>query len=340
MPDPDKPFPLPRNPWDTDRWPGGSSSGTGSGVAAGLFLAGFGTDTGGSIRIPAAFCGTSGLMPTFGRVPKSGCAPLGYSLDHIGPLARSAADCAAVLQVIAGYDPSDTSSSTRPVPDYSVGLTGSLEGVTVGVERENHFPDGADPALADRFDAAAAVLEELGARVVEITLPYYYETVSAAMITMSAEAAAYHMPDLRERWSDYFKATRIYVAQGVLVSSADYVQAQRVRRVVQGKLAALFQEVDLVVSPTAAIPSPRYEDLSVDISPMFGLIFTTYWDAVGNPALVVPMGPSADGLPLSLQIAGRPFEEALLLRAGDAFQRRTDWHLQVPPLAALEPTEA
>jgi aspartyl-tRNA(Asn)/glutamyl-tRNA(Gln) amidotransferase subunit A len=340
VPDPDKPFPLPRNPWDTGRWAGGSSSGTGSGVAVGMFLAGLGTDTGGSIRIPAAFCGTSGLMPTFGRVPKSGCVPLGYSLDHVGPLARSAADCAAVLQVIAGYDPSDTSCSTRGVPDYSGELNGTLRGLTIGVERTNHFPVGADPALGERFDDAVALLEELGARVVEVTFPYYFETVWAANITMSAESTAYHMPDLRSRWSDYFRATRICVAQGVLVTAADYVQAQRVRRVVQRKLAELFEDVDLVVSPTTATPSPRFEDLDLELDPKPEVYFTTYWNAVGNPALAVPMGPSVDGLPLSLEIAGRPFEEVLLLRAGDAYQRITDWHLQVPPLVAADPVES
>lgn len=338
MPDPAKPFPIPRNPWDLECWPGGSSSGTGNGIAAGMFLAGFGTDTGGSIRIPAAFCGTSGLMPTFGRVPKTGCAPLGYSLDHIGPLARSARDCASVLGIIAGYDPSDIGCSTRPVPDYLTGLDGSLAGVTIGVEREHHFPAGADPALAGVFEASLEALASRGARLVDVSLPYYDETVAAAMLTMSAEAAAYHLPDLRDRWGDYFSATRHYVSQGVLSSAADYVQAQRVRRVVQGKLAELFADVDLVVAPTAAIPSPRYHDMDGDISPLFGLIFTTYWDAVGNPALVVPMGSNAAGLPLSLQIAGRPFEEALLLKAGDAYQQVTDWHLQVPPLAARHPS--
>ena len=140
MPDPTKPFPIPRNPWDLGTWPGGSSSGTGNGIAAGLFLAGIGTDTGGSIRMPAAFCGVSGLMATFGRVPKSGCTPLGYSLDHVGPLARTAWDCAAMLQILAGYDPSDPDCKDVPVPDYLSALSGSLRGVRVGVEHTNHFP--------------------------------------------------------------------------------------------------------------------------------------------------------------------------------------------------------
>ncbi len=332
-----KPFPVPRNPWNFDTWPGGSSSGTGNGIAAGLFYAGIGTDTGGSIRIPAAFCGTSGLMPTFGRVPKSGCVPLGYSLDHIGPMARSARDCASFLEIIAGYDPSDESCVDRPVDDYLGALTGDLTGLRVGVERAHHFPDGADPALAGCFDAAVAALTALGADVVEVVLPLYDETNAAMMATGMSEALAYHRNDAQTRWDDYFAATRLMIATGALVSAADFVQAQRVRRLAQQRLAAVFADVDVIVAPTAAIGAPP---LSTVMAPggffdLIGLMFTSYWDAVGNPALVVPMGFTADGLPLSLQIAGRPFEEATLLKVGDAYQTATDWHLATAPLAAM-----
>jgi aspartyl-tRNA(Asn)/glutamyl-tRNA(Gln) amidotransferase subunit A len=332
--DPTKPFPVPKNPWDLDTWPGGSSSGTGNGIAAGLFYAGIGTDTGGSIRIPAAFCGTSGLMPTFGRVPKSGCVPLGYSLDHIGPLARSARDCAAMLGIIAGYDPSDESCVNRPVDDYLDALTGDLHGMRIGVERAHHFPDNADPALVGCFDKSIDALAKLGAEIVEVTLPYYDQTVAAAMVTSTCEALAYHMGDARTRWEDYFAATRQMLGYGAMSSAADFVQAQRVRRVVQGQVQTVFADVDVVVSPTAAIGAPTTESMTADgIFKLMGLMFTTYWDATGNPALVVPMGFSEAGLPLSLQIAGRPFEEATILKVGDAFQSMTDWHLQLPPLA-------
>jgi aspartyl-tRNA(Asn)/glutamyl-tRNA(Gln) amidotransferase subunit A len=334
--DASKPFPIPRNPWDLDTWPGGSSSGTGNGIAAGLIYAGIGTDTGGSIRIPAAFCGTSGLMPTFGRVPKSGCVPLGYSLDHIGPLARSARDCAAMLAIIAGYDSSDESCVDRPVDDYLGALTGDLHGVRVGVERAHHFPAGADPALSGCFNAAIDVLGHLGADIVEVTLPDYQQTNTAAMVTMAAEALAYHRNDLQARWEDYFAGTRQMLAMGALVSAADFVQAQRVRRVVQEKVQTVFSAVDVVVGPTAAIGAPTQDSMAPDrIFSLMNLMFTTYWDATGNPALVVPMGFTAGGLPLSLQVAGRPFEEMTLLKVGDAYQSETDWHLQVAPLAAI-----
>ncbi|HEY3941194.1 MAG TPA: amidase [Acidimicrobiales bacterium] len=337
-PDPAKPFALPRNPWDTRTWPGGSSSGTGSGVAAGFILGGLGTDTGGSIRIPAAFCGVSGLMPTFGRVPKSGCAPLGYSLDHIGPLARTAADCAAMLQVLAGYHASDPDCASLPVPDFSAGLgRGSLEGVRVGVERAHHSPDGADPAAGPCFEAAVAALEALGATVVEVVLPYYEEMQAATMVTMAGEALAYHLPDMRTRWSDYFVGTRLIVAQGAMASSADFVQAQRVRRVAVQALGELFEAVDVVATPTASRGATPYDDMSggvLQVGEIFQYVHTPYWDAVGNPVLVLPMGFTDGGLPLSLQLGGRPFEEATLLGVGDAYQQVTGWHRQVPAMAA------
>jgi aspartyl-tRNA(Asn)/glutamyl-tRNA(Gln) amidotransferase subunit A len=258
--------------------------------------------------------------------------PLGYSLDHIGPLARSARDCAAMLGVIAGFDASDPTCVDRPVPDFTAGLGGRLDGVRVGVERAHHFPDGADPALAGCFDTAVDALSALGADVVEITLPYYVEVSTAVTVTMAAEAMAYHRGDLQSRWGDYFDATRQLLSLGALVNGADYVQAQRIRRLAQSRLAELFETVDLVVSPTTAIGSPTYERLDREgIMGVFGLIFTAYWDGVGNPVLVVPMGFTEGGLPLSLQLAGRPFDEALLVRAGDAYQSVTDWHLQVAP---------
>ena len=337
LPDPEKPFPLPRNPWDTSTWTGGSSSGTGAGVAAGMFLAGIGTDTGGSIRIPAIFCGVSGLMPTFGRTPNAGCVPLGYSLDHIGPLARSARDCALMLSTYMGGDPRDPYAVDLPVPDLLARAGGSLEGLTIGVERASHFGvvDDEDPAVAPAFEAAVAALEALGATVVEVVLPYVAETATAAMITCAAESLAYHREDLRTRPGDYARSNRSMYALGALFSGADYVQSQRVRRVTQRALAGVFAEVDAIVMPAATVAAPSYDTLLTGgVMDVLKGVHTMYWDAVGNPALVVPMGFNAGGLPLSLQIAARPFEEDVLVQVGDAFQRATDWHLRVPPIAA------
>jgi aspartyl-tRNA(Asn)/glutamyl-tRNA(Gln) amidotransferase subunit A len=337
FPDPTKPFPIPRNPWDLGTWAGGSSSGSASGVAAGMVLGAIGTDTGGSIRIPSAFCGTTGLKPTYGRVPKTGCVPFAWSMDHVGPMARSASDCAAILQAVAGPHPSDESATDRPVPDYLDALGGSLEGVRIGRERTHHEPDGADPAIAAGLSRVTELLERLGAIVTDVTLPLHRETVSAAHVTMVSEGAAYHLPDLRRRWDDYAPATRRYASNGLLVSGADYVQAQRIRRVAQRELRVVFDDVDLVLTPTMTMGASRFDELlGLDFAELMTHSHTFYWDAVGNPAIAQPMGFTAKGLPVSFQLAGRPFEEALLLRVADAFQRETDWHLQLPPLGAGE----
>ncbi|HEY3673009.1 MAG TPA: amidase [Acidimicrobiia bacterium] len=337
-PDESKPFPTPRNPWNLATTPGGSSAGTGNGIAAGFFLAGIGTDTGGSIRIPAAFNGTSGLMPTFGRVPKSGCVPLGFTLDHIGPLAHSAWDCAAMLQVIAGYDPSDPNCVDRPVPDYAATLEGGVAGLRIGVMHEGHFPDGSDPNALTAFDDALAELASLGAELVEVNIPYYGEVVAACMITMLSEAYAYHRNDMVSRWGDYYERTRGLVSWASLIQSNDYVQAQRVRRVGQEALAGVFAGVDVIATPTASIGAP-YEVDFASTDKAFGdlmtKVHTFYWDAVGNPVLVVPMGFGDGGMPLSLQLAGRPFDEATLLRVGRAYQGATTWHTAVAELVPV-----
>ena len=333
VPDRSKPFPIPRNPWNLERYAGGSSSGSGSGVAAGLMLAAVGTDTAGSIRLPAMFCGVSGLKPTFGRVPNAGCTPMGYSMDHIGPLARSARDCGSFLQVIAGGDNRDPYAVDLPVPDYLASAHGSLAEVRVGVVR-SLFSAGDDPKIRPAFEAAVAVLETLGAKIVDVLLPLYEEMSGAAFLIQACEGLAYHLPDLRSRWADFFAGSRQILATGALFSGADYVQAQRVRRVAQRQLAALFTGVDLIVTPGASQGATSLARMEKEgAASLIGVLHTAYWNAVGNPALVVPMGFNADGLPLSLQLGARPFEEALLVQAGDAYQQATDWHLSVPPLA-------
>jgi aspartyl-tRNA(Asn)/glutamyl-tRNA(Gln) amidotransferase subunit A len=257
-------------------------------------------------------------------------------------MARSAWDCAAMLAVIAGYDASDETCAERPVDDYLSRLDGSLRGVRVGVERAHHFPEEADPALAATFEVAVKALARLGADVVEVTLPYYEEMRTATMVTSRAEALAYHRQDLQDRWPDYFEATRLGVARGVMANGADYVQAQRIRRLAQRSLQVLFGVVDVVVGPTSATPATAYTDLRarmIDGGAM-RLSFTSYWNAVGQPALVTPMGFNAAPLPLSMQIAGRPFDEATVLKVGDAYQRVTDWHLHVAPSVTAALTAA
>ncbi|MEU7143709.1 amidase [Nocardia sp. NPDC046473] len=339
VPDSSKPFPLPRNPWDPSRWAGGSSSGTAGGIAAGLFPAGLGSDTAGSIRMPAAFCGVTGLLPTFGRVPKSGCVPLGYSLDRVGPLARTAADCAALLGIIAGPHPSDPNSTAAPAGIRAISefeAEPDLSGLRIGLARRAHFPADADPGLVDVFDCAMGILADCGADIEEVALPYWAETIMATLLSATCEGLAYHRAALTDRWSDYFVASRGLLAKGALVSGADYVQAQRIRRVAQGAIGELFDQFDAVVGPTASVGAPRIDEL-VDATGfqddvgLFGKLYTPYWSGLGNPVLALPMGFGATGLPLSLQIAGPAFGEAMILRIGDAFQQRTEWHRQMPP---------
>ncbi|MER5302981.1 amidase [Streptomyces lasiicapitis] len=338
LPQEDKPFPFPRNPWRTESWAGGSSSGSASGVVAGMFVAALGSDTGGSIRMPAAFCGVTGLMPTFGRVPVAGCVPLGYSLDRVGPLARSAQDCSAILKVIAA-GPDDAPEASLELPFTEPEFGSDLAGMRVGVAREHHFPADGDPALPGAFDEAVAVLAALGADVAEVRLPYWQELITAVFVTASSEGLAHHRADLARHWDDYCVASRGLLAMGALVSGADYVQAQRVRTVAQRAVDDLFTEVDVVVCPTASIGAPPFDALAdaaghQDHAGVFGKVHTPYWNPLANPVLAVPMGVTATGLPLSLQIAGPVAGEATILRVGDAFQRRTDWHLRAPDPAA------
>lgn len=331
----DEPCGATHNPWDPERWTGGSSSGTACAVAAGMALGGLGTDTGGSVRIPAALCGVTGFKPTYGLVPKSGCIPLAYSLDHIGPVARTAQDCALLLQATAGPHPEDPASVDRPVEAYTERLDGDLSGLRIGVDSLQRFvdPEIMDPAVPDVFATAVGQLAALGARIVPIELPYYEDVTEVYDITMSGEALAYHAADLAKRWYDYGVSTRTVIASGTFYTAADYVQAQRIRRLGQKALSRLFGDVDLVVTPTTSVAAPLFGELDRYYS-RSGLwaLHTQYWNAVGNPAISVPMGFNGNGLPLGLQIAGPAFADAEVLRAADAFQRVTSWHREVPPL--------
>jgi aspartyl-tRNA(Asn)/glutamyl-tRNA(Gln) amidotransferase subunit A len=336
-PDPEGLFPLHRNPWNLERWPGGSSAGTATGVAAGLILGGLGSDTGGSIRIPAALCGLSGLKPSFGLVPKSGVVPLGYTLDTVGPMARSARDCALILQAIAGPSPDDATSVARPPtdysdraehPDYAAALDGDLAGLRIGVARAHHVDvEGFDAACRERFEAAVDALERAGARPVEVELEGYPAIATAALITSAAESFAHHRADLRRRFADYGRGARHSLVLGALYGAADYVQAQKARAFGQAMLRRVLDVCDVVVTPTMGLPAPRLTD---DFWAMMSRTYTPAWNLLGTPAMSIPMGPIADGLPSGLQIIGARFDDATVLRVADAYQRITDWHRAWP----------
>ena len=332
-PDPATGFRIPKNPWDLERSPGGSSSGTGAAVAAGLILGGLGTDTGGSIRGPASFCGISGLKQTFGRVSKYGCVPLGYSLDHIGPMARTARDCAIMLQVKAGYDPQDATSVNTPVPDMLGLMDGSLAGVRVGVPRNFYFnTDKLNPETAAAVETAIAQMADAGATIVDVDLPHAHLAWMAGRITSSCEAYAYHLPDFQTQPEKYGKYARRSIMFATLFTGSDYVQAQRFRSLWKAECAAVLgPQADVLVMPTSLNTAPRFDGYDVQeqrLSPSF----TTGWNLAGLPAFSIPCGFSEAGLPVGMQVVGQAFAEPMVFKVADAYQQLTDWHLRAPVL--------
>lgn len=325
IPDPTSGFPVPRNPWNLDTWAGGSSSGSASGVAADMFLGAVGTDTAGSIRIPAAFCGITGLMPSYGRVPTSGCVPLAESVDHVGPMARTARDCALLLSVMAG-EPS------APVTAARADLTGKR----IGVARLTP----ADTPEHAVFETALATLSQQGAELVEIELPQYGEMCAALAVIVAGEMLAYHLANAQQRFADYVPSNRIELGCHTLYSAADYVQAQRVRRHVDGLVHQLFRDLDAVASLTVSMGAMSIDDLiSEDFARWIGAINTLYWDGLSTPAISLPCGFTPSGMPLGLHVAGPPGDEAGVLSIADVYQRATDWHLRRPP-SAVRPSSS
>jgi aspartyl-tRNA(Asn)/glutamyl-tRNA(Gln) amidotransferase subunit A len=336
-PDPDKSFPIPQNPWDLPRSASGSSSGTGIVVSTGMALGGLGTDTGGSTRGPSSFNGATGMKQTYGRVSKFGCVPLGYSLDGINPIARSAYDCALMLNAMAGYDPRDPTTVDVPVPDYTAGLTGKVEGIRLGVATKYFFDQPElDAETKAAVLAAVEVLRGLGAIVTEVEVPYAAEAKTANTIIMTGESYSYHRPDLISRYADYGRFTGESLTRGLNFSAADYVQAQRFRSFFRSAMAKLFEEVDVIVTPTSLGPATLRSEMSPEkqvLSPSF----TSQWNLAGLPAMALPVGYTAGSptLPLSMQLIGKPFDEATVFQVGDAYQRLNDFHLRIPTHAAM-----
>jgi aspartyl-tRNA(Asn)/glutamyl-tRNA(Gln) amidotransferase subunit A len=332
----DLPFPPARNPWRTTHFTGGSSSGSGAAVSAALLPFALGTDTGGSIRLPAAYCGIAGLKATYGRVSRRGVAPLSFSLDHVGPLAWTVEDCALALQILAGHDASDPGSADLPVPDYAAALGAGIAGLTIGYVRAFHA-NGADPEMADGLDAAMAAFERLGAKVIEVTLPPMRLFQACARAISGAEAFSVHEQDLRTRPELYARVTRERLMLGAYVTAADYVQAQRLRRELTALVDEALRGVDVLATAAILAPAPRLDD--VETGPWrSNPPITTPFNITGHPALSLCCGFSKSGLPLALQLAGRAFDEATLLRAGHAYEQATPWRERRPllPVASLQ----
>jgi aspartyl-tRNA(Asn)/glutamyl-tRNA(Gln) amidotransferase subunit A len=325
-----------RNPWNPEHVPGGSSGGSGAAVAARQVFLAMGSDTGGSIRIPAAWCGCVGLKPTTGRVSRYGVMPLDFTLDHMGPLARSVRDAALALNVLAGYDPRDPTSSRRAVEDYLPPPEVSLHGVRIGVPANFYF-ERLDPEAESAARGMAKRAAELGGEIVPVTVPDITALNTLGRVILLAEAAAVLSPYLSDR-SKFGADVLALLDQGRLIPAADYINAQRLRRIAWREFAAVWREADCLVTPTTPIPAPRIGQSHVTLDGAIEdvrLAATRYVRAInvlGLPALSIPCGFSSAGLPLGLQIIGKPFGEALVLRVGAALEDATDYHRRQPPL--------
>lgn len=321
-----------RNPWDTACHPGGSSGGSAAAVAAGLCYGALGSDTGASIRQPAACCGIVGLKPTFGRVSKFGALPLSWSLDHMGPMTRGVADAALMLQALAGPDPRDPNCVDRPVPDYSAGLDTGVAGKRIALARGFFFTD-CDPEVTAAVEAAARTFEGLGARIEEIELPELDSAYLIGGITVACEATAYHAGNLRQRPEAFSEELRGSLEIGALYSAVDYLQAQRVRRRVTEAIRGAMAPFDAVLSPTSPVPATPIDDSP----PSHGALRhrnTIPFNLTGLPALSLPCGLTEAGLPIGLQIAGSAFDEAGILAIARAFEIASDWQGRRPPTFA------
>lgn len=330
----DLPAPPARNPWDPRRFTGGSSSGSGAATAAGLAMATLGSDTGGSIRNPAFFCGTSGVKPTYGRVSRRGVSPLSYSLDHCGPLTWTAEDGAIVLQTLAGWDPMDPGSAPEPVPDFRRNIASGVRGLRIGHVR--HFYDGddhADETVKAAMQASLATLRDLGATVDDITLSPLHDYSAVNMIIMLSEALAIHERDLKATPELYGEMFRDRMIMGSQLTAADLMHAQRLRRVLAAELQDVLGRYDVLVTAAGWAPAPMLEEV-----PKFYLlerpILAAPFNVSGQPTVSVCNGFSPEGLPVGMQIAGAAFDEATALQVAAAFESATDFRARRPGLAA------
>jgi aspartyl-tRNA(Asn)/glutamyl-tRNA(Gln) amidotransferase subunit A len=327
-----------RNPWDTERIPGGSSGGSGAALAASFVPLTLGTDTGGSIRIPSALCGVAGLKPTFGRISKYGVYPLCHSLDHPGPMARSVLDLALAMNILAGYDPQDPTTSMKPVPNYAKGLSPNLNGIRLGIPKDYYF-DRLDSEVGSAIQEAVHQLKKLGAQVKLVAIPFLEEAAAAAAILLMSEAAATLEEYLLTRPQDLGKDVRSRLNVGTMVRVTQYLRAQRFRKKIQGHFADAFEKVDCLITPQLPITAPKIGQSQVSIEkaeetvPSALTRFTRIYNLIGIPSLSIPCGFSSEGLPIGLQIAGRPFAEGMVLKVGHAYEMTTSWKDRHPLLA-------
>jgi aspartyl-tRNA(Asn)/glutamyl-tRNA(Gln) amidotransferase subunit A len=325
------------NPFALDRITGGSSSGSGAAVAARLTFAALGSDTGGSIRMPAHFCGVTGLKTTVGRISRAGAMPLSQSLDTVGPLARCAEDCAVLLGLMAGADPGDPTAISGPLPDYAAATAGSIKGLTIGVPTA-FYVDDLDAEVAGILDATIAVFKREGANVVQVELPDQRQLTGASQLVLAVEAAAFHKRWMIERPQDYRAQVLMRLQNGLAIPGVSYLEALRWRGPALAAYLAAVANIDALIAPVSPIAAPTIAESDVGNGPDAEAViqrltrFTRPINYLGLPALSIPAGFTRGGLPVGMQLVGRSFDEAMLLRIGAAFQRATDFHDRVPQL--------
>ena len=333
------PYGRPRNPWDLNRNPGTSSSGSGAATAAFLCATSLGEDTGGSIRGPAAFCGLVGIRPTWGRVSRYGVLGSTWSMDAVGPISRTVADCAVTLGAIAGYDPKDPYTWNVPVPDYLAELDAGVEGLRIGVVTERIDYDGVDPQARDAVTQAIGLLGELGAEVQEVSIPLMPDSAAVSTAIIYPDAATVHRQGIEEYLSDYDHNIRVRLLAGSILPAQAHQKAQRLRHLLRQQVLEALERVDVLVMPTAptgATPIPTAPGVASkeEFLEMLGgrRSYTAPFNLASVPAISINCGFTSESLPVGLQIAGRPFEESTVFRAARAYEQATDWDQRRPPL--------
>lgn len=320
------------NPWKPGYHPGGSSGGSASALAAGFTWMALGSDTGASIRQPAACCGVVGIKPTFGRISKHGCLPLAWSMDHAGPMTRGVRDAALTMNLLAGYDPRDPCSIDRDVPDFTAGLDDGIKGRKIAIVRKFFMEDG-DPEVIAGVEATLPILESLGAIVEEVELPHIEDAFKAGTLTILSEGATYHADHLRTRPDAFSPQCLADFSLGRLYKATDYIQAQRLRRHLMNEAAKVMAPLDALVMPTSPITATPAEGNPPD-HPVYRVKNTIPFNFLGLPAISLPCGFSGDGLPIGLQIVGKAFDEAGILEIAHAYEQATTWGERRPPLRA------
>jgi|TARA_B110001454_G_scaffold206697_1_gene217365 aspartyl-tRNA(Asn)/glutamyl-tRNA(Gln) amidotransferase subunit A len=325
------------NPWNPDMVTGGSSGGSGSAASAGQCTITTGSDTGGSIRIPAALCGIVGLKPTYGLVSRYGLSSLSWSLDHPGPMTRTVEDTAITMNVIAGHDPKDVASAKVDIPDYTSALTGDVKGLRIGIVKE-YFEAPLDPQVRKAVMDAISLLESMGAEIKEVSYPMFNQSQAISSTVLMAEATAYHRDLLEKDGHQLYEPVRQRLEAGLFISAAEYLRAQQARSIFDQQGRRLLDEVDLLAGPTEPVTAPEILASKVmageqEVGVVGALTqYTRPYNINGFPAISVPCGFSDDGMPIGLQLAGRPFDELTVLRAAHAYEQANDWHTRRPPI--------